>query len=145
MNHLIEEFFNQYAARFNKSLQEEDADVDGTARSFAEYFIEANPMGVNCGQNDKHFRAVIPQGYDFYKSIGINSMEIVSKTTTQLDECHAMTKVQWRAGFVRKDGSSGMLDFEVIYLLQIINRECKIFTYITGDEKRALRDNGLIS
>jgi hypothetical protein len=145
MNEIIEEFFKQYVGRFNKSLYEEDADVDGTARSFADYFIEANPIGVNCGQNDKHFRAVIPQGYAFYKGIGITSMEIVSQKITQLDSCHAMDRIVWRSGFTRKDGTTGTLDFEIIYLLQIINEECKIFAYITGDEKQALKENGLIS
>ena len=145
MNERIEEFFKQYAERFNKSLYEEDADIDGTARSFADYFIEANPMGVNCGQNDKHFRAVIPQGYDFYKSIGITSMEIISQTITQLDSSHAMNKIAWKAEFRRKDSTTGALNFEVIYLLQVIDGECKIFAYITGDEKRALKENGLIS
>src|SRR5687768_412572 len=99
----IDSFFNRYADMFNKAIKGESSDVEETARSFADYIIAANPDGVHCGKNDEQFRTMIPQGYDFYKSIGIISMEIISKEITMLDNYHTMTKVHWKSGFVKKD------------------------------------------
>ena len=63
---------------------------------------------------------------------------------TQLDPRHAMTKVHWKSGFVRKDRSAGSIEFDVIYLVQIKDLQPKIFAYITGDEQSALKEEGLI-
>ena len=59
-----------------------------------------------------------PKGWTFYKSIGILSMNIMSKQITVLDNFHALVKVQWNSSFVRKDKTEGDITFEVFYLLQ---------------------------
>lgn len=140
----IDSFFNSYAEIFNKGIKGESSDAEETARFFADCCIAANPDGVNCGKNDDEFRVMIPRGYDFYKNIGIISMEIVSKEITILDDYHTMTKVHWKCGFVKKDNSSGSLEFDVIYFLQKTISEHKIFAYITGNEQTALKMYGLI-
>jgi len=120
------------------------ADAEKVAACFANCFIEATPAGVICGKNDEQFRQAIPQGYDFYKSAGITAMDITGKEITQLDEHHAMARIHWRSLFTRKNGITGGIDFDVIYFLQDLGNGLKIFAYITGDEKKALRDSGLI-
>lgn len=133
-----------YADRFNLALQGSKPDIEGTTNSFSEYFIEANPAGVTTGQNDQKFKEAIPQGYEFYIRIGITAMRITSTEITLLDEFHSMVKVSWRSEFLKKDQSSGSIDFVVIYLLQILDNTPKIFAYITGDEQAALKENGLV-
>lgn len=140
----IDNFFDQYAARFNRILKGEAPDIDETIKSFAECFIEASPAGINCGKNDNQFRAMIPQGYDFYKKIGITSMDILSKEIVLLDEYHTMAKIHWQSGFIKQDQSKGSIPFDVIYFLQTKESDHKIFAYITGDEQKALKKNGLI-
>ncbi len=140
----IENFFNRYESRFNRALKGEVPDIDGTASSFADSFIEASPKGVNCAGNDEQFRIAIPQGYAFYKNIGITSMDIISKEINILDNYHTMAKIHWQCNFFKKDNAKGHIEFDVIYFLQTIESECKIFAYITGDEQRALKENGLI-
>lgn len=140
----IDEFFSQYATRFNQALKEEKSDVDETANAFARCFIEATPKGVMCGGNDAQFRKMIQQGYAFYRSIGLTYMEIMSKEITVLDTWHSLVKGHWRASFVKVDGSLGELEFDVFYLLQKITKTYRIFAYITGDEQKALRENELI-
>ena len=54
-NEKIEEFFAEYETRFNRALAGE-IDVEDTANSFTDCFIEANPFGVMCGKNDDQFR-----------------------------------------------------------------------------------------
>jgi len=143
-NEQLNYFFDQYANRFNKALRGESNDIEGTVASFANYFIEAGPSGVNCGRNDKQFREVIPQGYEFYRNIGIKSMDIISKTITLLDNVHTMTKIHWKSDFIRKDGVTGNIEFDIIYLVQSIDNMHKIFAYITGDEQAAMKEKGLI-
>ena len=144
IKHQIDYFFNEYCNNFNRALNENHADIEQTAKLFADCFIAANPAGVNCGKNDETFRNAMQQGYAFYKSIGITSMEITAKEISPLDEFHTMTKVFWKSGFTRKDGTRGEVAFTNIYFTQTRENQHKVFAYITGDETAALKENGLI-
>ena len=139
----LDAFFTDYENLFNRSLQQQP-DVDSIVKNFADCFVEASPVGINCGKNDEEFRKQIPQGYAFYKSIGTRSMSIRSQMTTQLDELHCMTKVDWSAQYRKKDGKEAVIDFSVIYFTQVQHGQPKIFAYITGDEQRVLKEHGLI-
>jgi hypothetical protein len=140
----ISDFFGLYGKRFNHAIKGESPDIEGTARSFASCFIGANPSGVTCGENNADFKTAMSQGYAFYKSIGVTSMDIVSLETTILDGYHEMTKIRWRCSYVKKDNSKGSIAFENFYFTQTIENEHKIFAYITGDEQAALKEHGLI-
>ena len=143
VNATIDAFFADYEKLFNRSLKEE-VDVEKTVKSFAGCFVEASPAGIICGNNDDEFRKRIPKGYEFYKSIGTQSMTIQSKKITALDELHQMTKVDWSAGYRKKDGKEEVIDFSVLYFTQLQKGEPKIFAYITGDEQKVLKERGLI-
>lgn len=136
-------FFDQYAARFNDALNNNKLDVQGTINSFTSCFVAASPLGVNCGKNDSEFEKAIPKGYDFYRSIGVTSMEITNREITILDDYHAMVKVFWHSLYHKQTGGTIAIDFAVIYFLQKI-KELRIFAYITGDEQKALKEHGLI-
>lgn len=139
----IAAFFRNYARNFNLALQSENIDPEATAGAFAGCFIEAGPFGVNCGKNDAQFRSMIPQGYTFYRNIGIISMDITAIETTGLDSIHAMTKIRWKSQYRNKNHISGAVEFEVIYFTQTIGSTPEIFAYITGDEQAALQKAGL--
>jgi hypothetical protein len=136
-------FFNLYADRFNNALNN-STDLGKTANSFSDCFIGASPLGVMCGNNNEDFRVALRQGYEFYKSIGITAMDIVSKETTILDDFHEMTKVRWKSSYLKKDRSRGSIEFDNIYFTQTKGKESKIFAYITGDEQAVLKEHGLI-
>jgi hypothetical protein len=140
----LKSFFKQYSERFNQALKGEITDSEKTAACFSDCFIEASPAGVSCGKNDDSFRAAIPQGYSFYKSIGITSMETLAISTSILDQFHAMVKVHWKSYFIKKDLTGRSIEFDVIYFVQTKDDKHKIFAYITGDEQAALQENGLI-
>lgn len=139
----ISYFFDRYAARFNDVLTNNKLDVQGTLNSFTSCFIEASPLGVNCGKKDSEFEKAIPKGYDFYKRIGMTSMEITNKEITILDEHHAMVKVYWHSLYHQQNNGPIVIDFAVFYLVQKI-KELRIFAYITGDEQKVLKGHGLI-
>ena len=141
---VLSDFFELYAQRFNGSLNGEPIDVESIASSFSACFIEASPVGVNCGQNDLQFRSLIPSGYEFYRKAGITAMDILSNDITFQDDLHAMVKIRWNSRYTRKDHVKGQIEFDVIYLLQIRADIPKIFAYITGDEQAALQEHGLL-
>lgn len=136
----IERFFDDYADRFNKVLDGAGPDLEATVDAFAECFIEASPVGINCGKNDEAFRKAIPVGYDFYRKIGTQRMDLVRKDIQPLDDFHTMARIHWNA--VYANGKE--IEFDVIYFVQDLGGGPKIFTYITGDEQKALEENGLI-
>ena len=140
----INNFFDRYAARFTNAITIGEVDVERTAEAFANCFIEASPVGITCGKNKRKFRAAIPKGYEFYKSIGMTSMVILNKEITLLDNLHAMVKIHWKSSFIKKDNSPVDIEFAVIYFLQEQEGEYKIFAYITGDEQAALKEHGLV-
>lgn len=143
--HEIDNFFDRYEARINDALEGNDPEIEETVRSFAESFLESSPSGVIVGNNDENFRKSIVQGWEYYRSIGILSMEILSTQITILNTLHAIVKVHWRSSFRRKkDNKEGDINFDVFYLLRKKDDVIRIFAYITGDEQQALKDEGLI-
>ena len=140
---LIDKFFDEYERRFNQSLKTGEVDVNGTANSFAERFIESSPAGVVCGKNNFIFRLMIPRGFKYYRKIGTIDMSISSRQITHLDDGHAMAKIHWKSTYKKKDASQVQIEFDVIYLLRTTD-EIKIFAYITGDEQKVLREHGWI-
>ncbi len=141
---VIERFFEAYAARFARAIADPpEIDVEATANAFADCFVAATPRGVACGRNDETLRTQIPQGYAFYRRIGITSMAVTTLAPSQLDERHWGVRVGWAAAY---DNAlkSGEVEFEVIYLLQMTGAGPKIFAYITGDEEGELRRLGLL-
>jgi hypothetical protein len=71
-------------------------------------------------------------------------MEITLKEITILDEFHTMTKVHWKANYIKKDNSKGSIEFDNIYFIQSKESQHKIFALITGDEQAVLKNFGLI-
>lgn len=140
----IHNFFVWYRDTFNNALQGTSSGIEQTAELYSDCFIAADPQGVNCGKNDEQFRNAMLTGYAFYRNIGITSMEIVSKEVTLLNDLHAMVKVRWKSNFVKKDHSTGSIEFENIYFVQTKNNQHKVFAYITGDEQAGLKEVGLI-
>lgn len=137
----VENFFREYALRTNKAINGEEMDTDEVSRCFADCFVEASPAGIICGHNDAGFKKKIPEGFAFYREAGITAMNILSSGITLLDNLHVMAKIHWSAQYEReKDKSEGNIDFDVFYLLQFRDDDCKIFAYITGDEQQAMKD-----
>ncbi|RKS25381.1 hypothetical protein CLV94_0411 [Flavobacterium endophyticum] len=139
----IETFFNHYEKRVNDALIGKKIDADEATDSFADCFIESSPLGVICGKNDAEFKKQMLKGYEFYKKIGITSMDILSKEITVLDEYHVMAKIYWRSNY-QKDKATGKIDFEVTYFLNFKDGNHKIFAFIIGDEEKALKEHGLV-
>ncbi|MBT1710871.1 hypothetical protein KK062_21695 [Fulvivirgaceae bacterium PWU5] len=138
-----EAFFREYEDRFNRGLAGKP-DVEGTAAAFAESFIESSPVGVNAGKNGAEFRKVIPQGMEFYKSIGTQSMKIKELAVTLIDDFHVMARVHWDSRY-RQQGRDVSIEFDVVYFLRYFDSVLKVFAYVTGDEQKLLEEHGLVA
>jgi hypothetical protein len=139
---IIEEFFSNYEQNFNNALGGADME-EHMRQSFASCFVESSPGGVVCGQNDAKFLENMRAGLDMYRKIGTKSMSITSKDISLIDELHASAKIYWRYTY-EKDGKEGFIDFHVFYFLNFVDGNPKIFSYIAGDEQRALKEHGLV-
>ena len=141
----IRDFFSLYEKRFNEGL---DGKTDlETAEEFADCFIAADPHGVRCYRNGAGLMQSIPTEYEFYKNIGITSVKIVSQNITPVDDNHFMIRIHWVSMYKSKkmNEAEDQIEFDVIYLLQYVREQLKIFAYITGDEQAILKEKGLIS
>lgn len=142
INDEIEQFFANYEKRFADGLAGNPV-AEETTKAFADFFVEASPVGVSGGKNDAAFLEAIPKGYEFYRSIGITKMEIRQLDITELNDLHYMVEVYWES-FYEKEGKTDSIEFSVIYFLQNLNGALKVFAYITGDEQAVLKERGLV-
>jgi hypothetical protein len=141
----VKDFFNRYASSMNNALfGEGSVDVAPFLKSFSCYVVGASPAGVAGGKNDEEFKKSIESGIEYYRRVGIISMNIVAKEIAVFDEMHAMAKIKWESIYDNLDSTGGIV-FDVIYLVQARDQTIKIFAYVTGDEQKALRDHGLIA
>ena len=139
----IDDFFNRYASTMNNALFGGIYDVDSIMSSFSDFVVGSNPAGVAGGKNDAQFGQAIRQGIDFYKKIGIVSMNILSKEISVLDDFHAVVKIFW-SSFYGNENTSGEIPFALVYLVQCKEGSTKIFAYVTGDEKAAFKAHNLL-
>ena len=140
----IEDFFSRYASTMNNALFGGRYDIDSIMSSFSDFVVGSNPLGVTGGRNDEKFADAIRQGIEFYKQIGILSMNILSKEISVLDDHHATVKVFW-SSFYSNDNASGEIPFEVVYLVESTSGSLRIFAYVTGDELAAFKAHHLLS
>jgi hypothetical protein len=138
----IAAFFDDYEDRFNQGLNGELLDIDDTINSFTDCFVESSPVGVICSNKDD-LRKKTPEGYAFYKKIGITAMNILAKEITTIDKFHTQARILWQSVYTKNEVTD-TFEFDVIYFLYSYNEEHKIFSYITGDEQNALKKLGLV-
>jgi len=90
----IKDLFSRYTSTLNNALFGDTFNGEVFQKSFAAYVVGANPVGVGGGSNDKRFQDVIHHGIDFYRKIGITSMNISSIEITMLDNFHACCSIR---------------------------------------------------
>lgn len=143
METAVRRLFERYERFFNRSLGGK-VDTDELASLYASEFIGAAPAGVRAGKNDDQFRQALAQGYDHYRAIGTKEMRIRNIRIVPIDGLHCVAHVSWTATYARKDLPDVAIDFDVHYLVQMLDREPKVFGWISGDERALLKKHGIV-
>lgn len=140
----IRQFFDDYTKCFNASLRDGAAvDTKAVRGSFADYFVESSPAGVQGGKNGLLFGFVIPRGFRHFRRIGASGIRLAELQLTRIDDHHYMAQAHWDSSYRKKNGEQRVIRFDVVYFLTLHSGSPKIFSYITGDEKKMLRAHGI--
>lgn len=142
MEHAVRQLFERYESFFARALAGE---IDPTALPdlYAPEFIAASPAGVRAGKNDAQLLQSMAQGYDHYRAIGTKQMRIRALRLSTIDDCHCIAHVAWTATYERDDLPETAIDFDVHYLVQILDGRAKVFGWISGDEQALLKRHGI--
>ncbi|WP_333816302.1 nuclear transport factor 2 family protein [Tabrizicola sp.] len=143
MEQAVRQLFERYADFFAKSLAAEP-DAREAAALYASAFIGATPAGIVTGRNDAEFLQAMRVGYAHYRSIGTRQMRIRHLHIQRLDDWHCIASVAWRAVYARDDLPETEIDFEVHYLVQVLDGVAKVFGWMSGDEEALLKARGVV-
>ena len=142
MEAVVEKLFERYERLFRQALAGK-ADMDEIASLYASDVIAASPAGVMSGKNDDELKRMMAQGYEHYRSIGTKEMLLRHVRLSPIDESHCVAHVAWRATYARKDQPDTDIDFEVRYLVQVLDGGAKVFGWVSGDEQALLKQHGI--
>lgn len=129
------DFFRKYEQAFSMP------DTEAIAQAYASLFTMSSPQAVSCITNDHRFRSVLMQAATFYRSIGMRSARILSRSEITVDDIHTMVHAGW--GLYREDGKE-IVRFDVTYLIRTGGTNPGIVFVIARNEEERLREAGLI-
>lgn len=143
MEQAVRTLFARYERFFERALQG-GIDMDEVASLYASDFIAASPAGVLSGRNDDSFRQAMAQGYAHYRAIGTKEMRIRHIRLSPMDERHCVAHVAWTARYARDGRADTRIDFDVHYLVQVLDGQARVFGWVTGDEQAVLKQHGIV-
>ena len=143
MEQAVRQLFERYADFFAKSLAGEP-DPEEAATLYAPAFIGATPVGIVTGKNDADFLQAMRAGYAYYRSIGTRQMRIRHLHILRLDDWHCVASVAWTAVYARDDLPETEIDFDVHYMVQMLDGVAKVFGWMSGDEEALLKARGVV-
>lgn len=141
----IEDFFSVYEASLNRALSEEnDLSLDTIQKLSSGCFIESNPHKVSCGKCEDLLKKT-QENITRYKNNGIKKARIHSKEITSLDDYHVMVKVLWHFSADQEFNRGELIVQTVFYMLRTIQKDIKIFGYISANEQRAMQEHEVMT
>ncbi len=143
MEEHVRQLFDRYERFFRRALAGEP-DPAEAAGLYTEEFIAASPAGVKAGRNDAALVEAMRQGYAQYRAIGTRDMRVRGLRLSPIDDLHCVAHVAWRATYARDDLPETRIDFEVHYLVRVLEGQAKVFGWVTGDEMALLRQHGIL-
>lgn len=142
MRQEVRKLFERYEEFFERSLAD-GPDKEEVAELYASEFIAASPAGVVTGKNDDTLVQAMLQGYEHYRKIGTRQMRISGIRLSPIDDLHCVAHVSWTAIYARDDLPETAIDFDVHYLIQVLNSTAKVFGWVSGDEQAVLKQHGI--
>lgn len=143
MEAAVRRLFERYEEVVGRSLAGQ-MDLDEIASLYASDFIGASPGGVMSGKNDDRFREAAAEGYARYRAIGTREMRVREVRLSPIDALHCVAHVGWRATYARPELDDTVIDFDVHYLVQVLDGAARVFGWVSGDEEAVLREHGIV-
>ena len=141
MKQRVVELFGRYERAFNSALAG-DGDLDEVAGLYANVFISAVPAGIFAGTNDDKLREAMKAGFERYRAIGTQRMEVKDVRVAPINPQHALAFVDWLATY-DKVGEEVAIPFTNAYFVRLQDDGAKVFGWVTGDEEAELRKHGI--
>ena len=142
MENEVRKLFERYEDFFKHSLAA-DFNKEEVAGLYASEFIAASPAGVMAGKNDEKLVQSMVQGYEHYREIGTQKMQMRDLRISPIDDLHCVAHVNWTATYARDDLPKTTIDFDVHYLVQILNGNAKVLGGVSGDEQALRKKYGI--
>ncbi|UTR05929.1 hypothetical protein MM326_17915 [Alkalihalobacillus sp. LMS6] len=128
----VEDFFKLYEKQLNEVLAGEKS-VTQFADFYADAFIGTDSAQMKVAKNDQTLVDMIHANFDYYRSIGAKKMIATAVSVQELDDYHALAKVEWEGVYMKAEQGSHV-SFAVQYLVKQQEANLVIFGSITGDE-----------
>jgi hypothetical protein len=125
----LDQFFSRYA---ELSMAPEP---EALASLYAPTFIVGGPQGSQAFTNDARFVQWLRQVATFNRWHGMRGLTAIAIRDVTLSPRHALATVTWSARF-EKTGDRA-IDFEISYLLERIEDEWRILSYISRTDQEA--------
>ena len=84
------------------------------------------------------------QGFARYRQLGTRDMLLREVYVVPIDALHCLAHVGWTAIYARDGQGDIRIDFEVHYLMQLLDGKPKIFGWVAEDEEALLREHGVV-
>lgn len=140
----IEALFDRYERYFNQALRGK-VDMADILSLYATEVIGAGPGGVRAAKNDEEFREYLAQGYDRYRAMGMTEIRRRNLRFSRIDDPHCVAHVAWSATYSPKERPDKvMIGFDMHYLIHVMEKEPKIFGWVSGDEQALLKSHGIV-
>ena len=136
-------FFEEYEANVNSAILCDQPGASAAAGAFAEHFIGSDATRLTCRRNDSTFVDAIVENCNFYREIGTRSLRLEGIDSVPIDEHHVMARVHW-VGEYDRPGGIQTVAYDAVYFVRMAGEEFKIFGYVAGDERKSLREHGII-
>jgi hypothetical protein len=140
----VRDLFTHYEDFTRRALAGGDIDPAEIAALYTPEVIGASPEGVRAAKTDDEFLAVLAQGNAGYRAIGTQAMTVRDLRLVPIDAAHCVAHVGWTATYARPDLPETNVDFEVHYLVQVIEGTARVFGWVAGDETAELKDRGIL-
>ena len=70
-------------------------------------------------------------------------MTVRAVRLSPIDDLHCVAHVGWTATYARPGRDDVAIDFEVHYLVQVLDGAAKVFGWVSGDEEALLEQHGV--
>jgi hypothetical protein len=131
----LRNFFDDYAQALG------DADTEGIAEAYAEQFMATGPGFSMSMNNDAQFRAGLAQTAQFYRQIGVDTIELKNYLEAELGSGFWLTKIEWE---LLDEDLNTLLTFDNTYMVEAGSGEPKIVLFIAHNEHQRMQEKGFI-